>query len=257
MSALRPGQQLVGRGVGAVTVERAARGVWLMRGGFPERNMNVYLLEEEGGGTTVFDAGIRWMAPALGHVGRVMGGVNRVVLGHAHPDHRGAAPGLDAPVFCHPAEVRFAEGEGQPYADFSKLPVWNKRGPVRAAYPHLHRIWDGGPVRVAATVDEGDAVAGFEVVHLPGHAPGQIALWRERDRLVLASDAFYTLDPTTGDFGPPRVAHKAFNLDTEEARASMRKLAALEPRVAWAGHADPLVGDVRAQLEHAAGRPHG
>jgi hypothetical protein len=32
----------------------------------------------------------------------------------------------------------------------------------------------------------------------------------------------------------------------------MRKLAALEPRLAWAGHADPREGDVRAQLEHAA-----
>jgi hypothetical protein len=32
----------------------------------------------------------------------------------------------------------------------------------------------------------------------------------------------------------------------------MRKLAALEPSAAWAGHADPLLGDVRATLEHAA-----
>ena len=32
----------------------------------------------------------------------------------------------------------------------------------------------------------------------------------------------------------------------------MRKLAALEPRAAWPGHAEPLTGDVRAQLERAA-----
>jgi hypothetical protein len=32
----------------------------------------------------------------------------------------------------------------------------------------------------------------------------------------------------------------------------MRKLASLEPATAWAGHAEPLVGDVRAQLERAA-----
>ena len=32
----------------------------------------------------------------------------------------------------------------------------------------------------------------------------------------------------------------------------MRKLAALEPAAAWPGHAKPVTGDVRAQLERAA-----
>jgi hypothetical protein len=42
------------------------------------------------------------------------------------------------------------------------------------------------------------------------------------------------------------------NLDTEQARASIRKIAALEPAAAWPGHADPVTGDCKAQLEHAA-----
>jgi hypothetical protein len=50
------------------------------------------------------------------------------------------------------------------------------------------------------------------------------------------------------------VPHPAFNWDTEAARASMRKLAALEPAAAWPGHRGPLTGDVRAVLEEAAGR---
>jgi hypothetical protein len=44
----------------------------------------------------------------------------------------------------------------------------------------------------------------------------------------------------------------AFTMDTEQARASIRKLASMSPSVAWAGHADPARGDVVAQLEHAA-----
>jgi glyoxylase-like metal-dependent hydrolase (beta-lactamase superfamily II) len=253
MAELRPGQQKVGRGPTAVTMERAADGVWVMRGGFPHRTMNVYFVEEEGGGVTVFDGGIVTMTRHVREVGRIMGGINRIVLGHAHADHRGVAPGVGAPVWCHADEVQYAEGEsGNPYFDFSKLPAWNKMGPVRAGYPYVLRAWDGGPVRIDRTIAEGETVAGFEVVHFPGHAPGMIGLWRERDRLALVSDTFYTIDPTTGEFGSARVAHDAFNLDTEGARASMRKLAALEPRLAWAGHADPLEGDVRAQLEHAA-----
>jgi ketosteroid isomerase-like protein len=52
---------------------------------------------------------------------------------------------------------------------------------------------------------------------------------------------------------PPGPPHEAFNQNTEQARESMRKLAALDPSAAWPGHADPLTGDVRAQLERAAG----
>ena len=48
--------------------------------------------------------------------------MKRIVLGHGHPDHRGAAPGFGAPVCCHPDEVADAEGDGgEHYFDFSKL----------------------------------------------------------------------------------------------------------------------------------------
>lgn len=250
---MTPGQQKVGRGPTAVTMEPIADRVWVMRGGFPERTMNVYFIEEDGGGVTVFDAGIRSMTRHVVNVGRAMGGIRRIVLGHGHPDHRGVAAGAGVPVWCHEDEVADAEGDGGAhYFDFSKLPPVTKLGPLRIVYPVMLRIWDGGPVRIERALREGDSVAGFEVVHLPGHAPGLIGLWRERDRLALATDTFYTLDPTTSEFGDPRLPHVAFNKDHEQARASMRKLAALEPRTAWAGHADPLTGDVRAQLEHAA-----
>src|ERR687898_926782 len=44
--------------------ERVADGVWLLRGGIP-RTMNIYLLEDEGGGVTLYDAGIQAMTGAV------------------------------------------------------------------------------------------------------------------------------------------------------------------------------------------------
>jgi glyoxylase-like metal-dependent hydrolase (beta-lactamase superfamily II) len=122
-------------------------------------------------------------------------------------------------------------------------------------YPKLLSMWDGGSVAIEGTVQEGDEVAGFRVVHLPGHAPGMIGLFRESDRLALVSDCFYTLDPQTSLKNAAHVPHGAFNHDTEQARASIRKLAALDPVVAWPGHADPVSGDVGEQLERAANAP--
>jgi glyoxylase-like metal-dependent hydrolase (beta-lactamase superfamily II)/predicted ester cyclase len=228
--------------------ERIAEGVWIVRGGFPLKSMNVYLIEDEGGGVTMFEAGIKAMAPGLSAAAASLGGLNRIVLGHAHADHRGAAPALQVPVYCHPADRIDAEGDGGAhYFDFSKATV-----PARWTLPRLLPLWDGGPVKISGTVEEGEDVSGFEVVHIPGHSPGQIALWRESDRIVLTADCFYTIDICTGRHVPPRVPSPAFNLDTEQARASIRKIAALEPAVAWPGHADPVTGDVRAQLEQAA-----
>ncbi|MEA2498817.1 MAG: hypothetical protein QOH26_1222 [Actinomycetota bacterium] len=229
-------------------LQRVADGVWLQRGGLPLPTMNVYLIEDEGGGVTLFDAGVKSMTENLLKAAEPLGGINRVVLGHAHCDHRGAAPGLGAPVLCHPADRADAEGDGGlHYADLSKL------NPVgRVVMPRLLKMWDGGPVQISGTVEEGDDVSGFEVVHIPGHAPGQIALWRSKDRLALTTDAFYTLDPQTGIKGKPRTPHEAFNQDEETLRQSLLKLAALEPRSAWPGHADPLTEDVGAALAKVA-----
>jgi glyoxylase-like metal-dependent hydrolase (beta-lactamase superfamily II)/ketosteroid isomerase-like protein len=224
-----------------------AEGVWVVQGQ-PGR-CNVYLIEDDGG-VTLFDAGARTMTRAVASAGAKLGGVRRVVLGHAHTDHRGVAPALGVPVLSHPDEVQDAEGSG----GFRYWPqgLAGLPTPLRQSHRLLHRYaWDGGPVAISDTVSEGDELADFRVIDLPGHAPGQIGLWRESDRLALSSDCFYTIDMWGRDC-PPRLPEAIYNFDTEQARASIRKLAALEPAAAWPGHAKPATGDVRGQLERAA-----
>jgi hydroxyacylglutathione hydrolase len=238
---------LTGRILGEAKL--VAEGVWVVQGK-PGR-CNVYLIEDEGG-VTMFDAGIRTMVRSVATAGARLGGIRRIVLGHGHTDHRGTAPALGVPVYCHPDEVQDAEGSG----GFRYWPqgLAGLPTPQRQIHRVLHRYaWDGGPVKIAGTVAENDEVAGFRVIDLPGHAPGQIGLWRESDRLALTSDTFYAI--AVDGWGvdcQPRVPLEMFNYDTEQARASVRKLAALEPAAAWSGHSKPLTGDVRSQLERAA-----
>ena len=112
-------------------LERVADGVWLLRGDF-RGAMSIYFLED-GDGVVQFDAGTKAMRKAAARRGEQLGGLKRVVLGHAHADHRGTAPYLGAPVYCHADEVADAESEAaiQPYLDLSQLPV----APVRLALP--------------------------------------------------------------------------------------------------------------------------
>jgi glyoxylase-like metal-dependent hydrolase (beta-lactamase superfamily II)/predicted ester cyclase len=237
-------------GLLAGDAELVAEGVWVVQGQ-PAR-CNVYLIEDEDG-VTLFDAGARTMTRAVARAGARRGGIRRVVLGHGHTDHRGTAPAIGAPVYCHPEEVIDAEGSG----GFRYWPEGLKGIPTphRQVQRLMHRYaWDGGPVEISGTVSEGDDVAGFRVVELPGHAPGQIGLFRESDRLALVSDCFYTLD-IWGRDSEPHVPFPVYNYDTEQARASMRKLAELDPAAAWPGHAKPLTGDVRGQLLRAVDGP--
>jgi glyoxylase-like metal-dependent hydrolase (beta-lactamase superfamily II) len=233
-------------------MERVANGVWLLRGD-TRKAMNIYFLEDEGG-VVQFDAGTKAMVKAARAAGQQLGGVKRVVLGHAHADHRGTAPAMGAPIFCHADDVADAESDAAiaPYMEISELPV-----PARWLYPLLLRRWDGGAVKIADTVAEGDEVAGFRVLHFPGHAPGLIGLWRESDRVAIVSDVIYLVDSTKMGrplpAGEASVPHPAWNWDHAKAKESIRKLAALEPELVCTGHDQPLRGpNLRPALERAA-----
>jgi glyoxylase-like metal-dependent hydrolase (beta-lactamase superfamily II) len=233
--------------------EEISKGIWRVAGDI-KAGMNVYFLADDDG-VTMFDAGTKPMTDAVNAAGEQLGGIKRIVLGHAHTDHRGTAPGVKAPVYCHANEVADAERAGWQidYWDIGKVEV----APVRWIYPTLHRRWDGGACDVAGTVKEGDTIAGFEVLDFPGHAPGLIGLWREADRMAIVSDAVYFVDPArlkardpiedaNLDGHEPTVPHPAYNKDTATARASLRKLAALKPKTVWAGHEERLTGDPEA-----------
>ena len=233
-------------------MEKVADGVWLLRGD-ARKSMNIYFLED-GDGVVQFDAGTKAMVKAAKAAGTQLGGVKRVVLGHAHADHRGTAPSMGAPVFCHADDVAEAESVAAiaPYMEVSELPV-----PARWLFPLLLRRWDGGAVQIAGTVAEGDEVAGFRVLHFPGHAPGLIGLWRESDKVALVSDVIYLIDSTKMGRPLPKgeasVPHPAWNWDHAKAKESIRKLAALEPTLVCTGHDEPLRGEnLRPALERAA-----
>ena len=202
--------------------EPVADGVWVVRGGFPTKEMNVYLVRD-GDGVMLFDAGIKAMTDAVAAAGASLGGITRVLLGHGHPDHRGVAPFLDVPVLLPRRQPRRRRGRRR----HALLRLHEAQAVRQAGLPlPAERCGTGGRWRSPTRSPRATRSPASRSSLLPGHAPGLIGLWRAADRLALVSDCFYTLDPQTGRHGHPRVPHDAFNLDTEQARASIRKLAA-------------------------------
>jgi glyoxylase-like metal-dependent hydrolase (beta-lactamase superfamily II) len=102
---------------------------------------------------------------------------------------------------------------------------------------------------------DGEEVAGFKVIAFPGHTPGQIGLWRESDRTVICADVMRSMNLVTG---LPQLGEmpKIFTCDVDEARASIRKLAALEANTICFGHGRPLKKNAAERLnEFAANLP--
>lgn len=235
-------------------LEEVADQVWLMRGDL-KHGMNIYFVEGPDGEIIQFDAGTKAMARANRRIAAGFGGVSRLILSHAHADHRGTASRAGIPVYCHPDEIEDLRSPAHQsrYADLSKLEF----APVRWIFPLLLAWWDGGPVDPAGTVREGDEIAGFEVVHFPGHAPGLIGLWRESDRVALVGDTVYLIDSARLKplpEGEASVPHPAWAWDHQQAKRSVLKLAAMKPQTVLAGHGDPLRGDdLTPVLERAAG----
>jgi glyoxylase-like metal-dependent hydrolase (beta-lactamase superfamily II) len=200
-----------------------ADGVWQLAG-FSPNILNVYLV-----GDVLIDAATRWDVPRILRQLRSRT-LRLVVLTHCHPDHQGAARAVcerfGVPLACHEADVPAAEG---------RVPMLPNNWLVRLGV----KLLAGPSCPVGRILREGDEVAGFRVVHAPGHTPGHIILFRDSDRLALAGDLMANTDFVTGRTGlrePPTF----FSADPALNRRSIRTLAELAPAVVCFGHGPPL-----------------
>ena len=99
----------------------------------------------------------------------------------------------------------------------------------------IDRVWTGPSHKVDRVLGEGDEVAGFRVVHAPGHAPGEVIFFRDSDRVAICGDVVRNMSFLTAMPGV-RQPPDEMTYDPAENRRSIRKLAALEPILILPGH---------------------
>jgi glyoxylase-like metal-dependent hydrolase (beta-lactamase superfamily II) len=204
-------------------MHRIADGVWQLSS-FKRNLFNAYLM-----GDVLVDAGTRWAA------GRILSkirsrGVKLLALTHCHPDHQGSAAkicaSLQIPLACHEREAAAMEG---------REPMQPDIGIVRFG----HKVWAGAHRRVDRLLREGDEVGGFRVIETPGHSPGHISFFREKDRVLIAGDVLANVHFFTGKAGL-RLPPSRFCTSAAENREAAVRLASLNPSVVCFGHGPPL-----------------
>lgn len=201
------------------------------------RNANMYLLDH-GDRLALIDTGFPGsegaVLAAIVALGRRPEDLTDIILTHAHYDHIGSAAALvaatGATTWMHPLDAPVAQG----------LAGGRPASPAPGLLAHLlFRLYarpgrTTAPVAVDRLVDDGATIpvaGGLEVVHIPGHCAGQIALRQPATGLLFVADAAMNVLGLTDPIG--------FE-DQALGRASQRKLAALDFATACFGHGKPV-----------------
>jgi glyoxylase-like metal-dependent hydrolase (beta-lactamase superfamily II) len=239
-----------------------APGVWRMKDVF----VNIYLIQDRTSSRFVLvDTGLKSGAPKIKRMiaeAIEPGGVPTcIIMTHGHFDHRGSLQELadewNIPIYCHHMEAPYLTGRA-PYPPADPSVGGGMMSTLSFVYPkkpidvsdHLRELPDDGSV---------PELPEWNWIHTPGHTPGHISLFRERDGVLIAGDAFVTTNQHSvfsvmtqkkEICGPPAY----FTPDWGAAARSVRELAALEPNVISTGHGHAMYGDEARKALHRLSR---
>lgn len=157
--------------------------------------------------------------------------LHTIVATHYHYDHTGNVAALrertGARLLVHAADAPYVDGRTPwPVPGGIAGTIAARISPQPYALPVDAELHEGDTVPIAG---------GLEVVHLPGHTPGNIGLYSRARSLIFTGDALMNVLGL-------RLVPRFSNHDQEQARASARKLAALDYEIALPGHGNPIVG---------------
>jgi len=195
-------------------------------------NANCYLLVDKE--LTLVDTGLPHNTKKiLGYIyeelHRQPSDLKMIILTHCDIDHIGNALELrnitDAKIASHSDDAEYIAGR--------KVRMMPK-GAMSILFKLLAPFMKVKPFQVDVILNDGDKVAGLDVIHVPGHTPGSIALYDSKRKVLFTGD---TLGYRDGKVQGPS---ERVTTDMKLARQSISKLKLPDFGVMLCGHGEPL-----------------
>ncbi len=216
--------------------------------------VNLIMVGAPGGDWVLIDTGMPTSGKEILEVAEARFGKARppqaILLTHGHFDHVGGLVYLlekweGVPVYAHPLEAPFLTGK-QAYPEPDTTVEGGLLAKISAIYPH--EPIDVFPrLRMLPDDHTVPALPDWRWYHVPGHSPGQVAFFRERDGVLIAGDAFVTVQQDSlykvlfqkeEVCGPPRY----LTTDWPASWESVKVLEALHPQEVITGHGKAMGG---------------
>jgi glyoxylase-like metal-dependent hydrolase (beta-lactamase superfamily II) len=212
---------------------------------------NAFLIEGDDG-LTLIDAGFPHKeATVFGTIrglGRSPDQLKHLIFTHGHPDHIGSAAAIvretGARTHMHPLDIPMAESGG-PFRPMTPAPGLVGQVLCRLFFDPEERMEPVAMDQPLTPADTLPIAGGIEVIHVPGHCSGQVALLWHPGRMLFAGDVGTNLMGLGDPVGFENL---------EEGRASQRKLAGLSFNAAGFGHGKPIARDASARFRSKWGK---